>query len=159
MAVAKFIVAISFGKGIICCEQYYDQMTGPLFKTFINDHFDNIFSRSVNPRGKRFLQDGDPCQNSRICKEAMEKLGASLFPIPARSPDINPIENVFNNVKVQLREDAIINNITRESFDAFCERVKRTVENFDTEIIDKTILSMDKRRNLILKGRGERLKY
>ena len=48
----------------------------------------------------------DPPQNSQIChlhccwKDIISR-------IPPRSPELNPIENVFNNVKSQIQEQAI----------------------------------------------------
>ena len=46
-----------------------------------------------------FVQDGDPSQNSKAAKTALSKIGAVQFSIPPRSPDLNPIENVFNQWK------------------------------------------------------------
>ena len=36
----------------------------------------------------------------------MEKVGCRLFKIPARSPVLNPMENVFHLICKKLREDA-----------------------------------------------------
>ena len=49
-----------------------------------------------------FLQDGDPSQNSKLSKQALKSIDTTKFDIPPRSPDLNPIENVFNYVKQQL---------------------------------------------------------
>ena len=54
-----------------------------------------------------FVMDNDPCQNSKIAKAALENIGANILKIPPRSPDLNPIENSFNNVKRTLREEAL----------------------------------------------------
>ena len=156
--VAKYIVCISYKKGVICCEKY-EKMNGEYFKSFIETQFGNIFQRSNSPNVKRFLQDGDPSQNSALCKATLDKMGVTIFPIPPRSPDINPIENLFNNVKVKLDEDAIRNNIKQESYEEFCNRVEATLLNFNKDIIDKTILSMETRMDLIVKRGGKRLKY
>ena len=80
-----------------------------------------MFEGSAYPTGKRFLQDGNPAQNSM---DAVFDVGARKFKIPARSPDLNPIENIFHNVKTQIRDDAFAKNITREDYAQFCERVK-----------------------------------
>jgi hypothetical protein len=69
------------------------------------------------------LQDGDPSQNSRKNKLAMSAVGAKTFTIPARSPDLNPIENVFHNVNRQLQDDALSKRITKETYSQFCTRV------------------------------------
>ena len=134
-------------------------MSGEYFKSFIEKNFGAIFSRSNVPHLKTFLQDGDPSQNAKICKLAMEKMGIVMFTIPPRSPDLNPIENIFNNVKEKLAKEAIEQNIRKETFEEFCARTERTLWNYDKQIIDNTIESMNQRINLIIKGDGKRLKY
>ena len=109
-----FLVSISYSKGVISCEQY-QKMTGNYFATFIKDKFRNILQQSNNPDGNFFLQDGDPSQNSKAAKNELSKLGIVCFSIPPRSPDINPIENLFHLVDVQLKHDAFCQSITKES--------------------------------------------
>ena len=45
------------------------------------------------------------------------------MPIPARSPDINSVENVFNNVRSKLRTDEWKQEIRYGPYERFCERV------------------------------------
>ena len=73
-----------------------------------------------------FLQDGDPSQNSLKVKNPIVDIGAQMFSIPPRSPDINPIEN-FHLVKKQLNRDALEQNITQESYQEFSDHVKETI--------------------------------
>ena len=40
--VAKFMVAISHGKGVLVCERY-DKMDGNYFASFIDQHFNTMF--------------------------------------------------------------------------------------------------------------------
>lgn len=82
-----------------------------------------------------------------------------MFSIPPRSPDLNPIENLFHLVSKQLEKDAIDEQITSENFEQFSERVKKTIMNFSKDTIDNIIKSMGKRIAMIIQKRGERLKY
>ncbi len=157
--VAHFMVAIGYGCGVVLCEQYQGRLNGKLFADFVRDHFKETFKKSANPRGKMFLQDGDPSQNSGIARDAMFKMGAKKFSIPARSPDLNPIENLFHLVKRKLDEDALDRAIMFENFDNFCLRVKETILQSDKNTIDKTIGSMEKRIELVIKNKGQRTKY
>ena len=95
----KVFVAIAHSHGVVMCEQYKEKLTGEFFAKFIKEHFQNTFGKDNSPTGKLFLQDGDPCQNSHKVKSAMLDIGAQLFAIPPRSPDINPIENFFHLIK------------------------------------------------------------
>ena len=156
--VAHFMAAISYGKGFIICEQY-DKMNGPYFASFIERNFSYMFQVSCNPSSNLFIQDGDPSQNSQLAKASMETCGAKLLPIPPRSPDLNPIENIFNIVRTQLADDAIKNNIENETFEQFSERARCIMLNFPIAVIDRTIDSMQKRMQMLTKNNGERLKY
>ena len=104
---AHFIAAISDGKGFICCVQYHGKMCGKLFEDFVKDNFEEVFEKSSNPRAKRFLHDGCPSQNSKVTKRAINGTSAKIFAIPARSPDLNPIENIFHLTKRKLQGDAL----------------------------------------------------
>ena len=153
----KFIVAISFGKGVICAKSY-EKMDGEFFSKFLLENFEEM----VNNAGKQsrlWIQDGDPSQNSKLAKQAMITVDSELLPIPPRSPNLNPIENVFKQIKATLDKDAIKNNITVESKHDFECRVRQTLVETPVAIIDNIILSMNKRVKQIIARKGERLKY
>ena len=44
-----------------------------------------------------------------------------------QSPDLNPIQNIFNVVSKKLEKDALDGAITRESNAEFCDRVQSMV--------------------------------
>lgn len=157
--VAHFLVAIAYKRGVILCEQYHGKINGDMFSKFIEEHFPRTFESSANPRGKLFLQDGDPSQNSKKAKQSMDKIGVKKFNIPARSPDLNPIENVFNYVKVKLHEEALRKDIKHENFEQYSNRVKRSLLNCPVSYIDSTIESMGKRISLDIQAKGKRIKY
>ena len=152
------MVAIAHGKGVIKCF-LYEKLNGVMFADFIRENFSSMFEDSANPRGKLFLQDGDPSQNSGPSLEAIESVGCRLFRIPPRSPDLNPIENVFHNIGKSIREDAMTNRIEKETFQQFVDRVKRLCLSYSPEIIDRTIESMPKRIDMVIKSKGQRTKY
>lgn len=156
---AKFFCAISYGRGFIECHHYIERLNGQFCQDYIMERFPDVFQSSANPRGKLFLQDGDPNQNSAAAHLAMDTVGCCLFKIPARSPDLNPIENAFHNIRTKLNEDALEGKIEHESFQQFCNRVRRTVLAYSPEIIDRTIDSMWKRIDLVIKNKGIRTKY
>ena len=156
---ARFMVAIAHGKGVIYCHQYHGRINGEKFATFILDHFPAMFSLGNNPNGKLFLQDGDPSQNSRAAKDAMDEIPCRLFKIPPRSPDLNPIENVFHLVGKRLDKDAIDKKIKNESYNQFCRRIKQTLYNFPESIISHTIETMNNRIERIIESEGNRVKY
>ena len=62
---AKFVVAISYKFGVVLCSQYDSRLNGAKFAKLIREQFPVAFVLSVNPKGKRILQDGCPVQNSQ----------------------------------------------------------------------------------------------
>ena len=153
------MVAVSRSKGIVNCCQYEGRITGEKFVKFIEEQFPDMFSKGSNRKGKLFLQDVDASQNRKISREAMEKVGWRLFKIPARSPDLNPIEIIFYLIDKKLREDAVSRNLTKETFRRFSKRIIHTVLAFPTDVIDKSIESMPRCIDNVVKCQGERIKY
>ena len=82
-----------------------------------------------------------------------------MFSIPARSPDCNPIENLFHLIERKLRQDAVDRNITHEPYVQYVERVRQTLINFPAAQIDKIIDSMHGRMHQIVAADGERIRY
>ena len=120
-----------------------------------------MLRKSGKRNSKLFLQDNCPIQNCAKARKALNAIGAKLFAIPPRSPDLNPIENLFNIpvVKRELKRQAIRKHITFETFKEFSERMKSTLYEMNTVLIDNIISSMDKRLQLIIQHKGKRTKY
>lgn len=155
----KFFVAISYGKGVVLCEPYEGRVDGALVERFVIDHFETAFQRSCNPTARRFLQDGDPSQNSERAKAALARINATVFPIPPRSPELNPIENLFHLVGRALEEQVLLRRIEFETREEFSRRIKDTLETFDARKIDSIIESMPRRLKMVRKAKGGRIKY
>ena len=83
-----------------------------------------------------------------------------MVKIPARSPDLNPIENFFHLVRKKLKADAIEQNITKEKYTEFVQRIRKTMsEGIPIETMNNLISSMPKRLALVVKNKGLRTKY
>jgi len=158
---ANFFVAISHGSGVVMCHHHDWKITGENFARFvIDEQFPAAFERSGSTPPHRFLQDGCPKQNSKAAEKAWTRKGYTLFKIPARSPDLNPIENFFHLVRTKMKSDALENNITKETYKQFVERIRRTMcEGISKQTIDNLIASMPKRLSLVVQHKGLRTKY
>ena len=154
----SLFVGISHGRGVVLNEQVDGVLTGESFAKFVKNKFHSTFIKTMK-ESRTFLQDGDPKQNRAVARNIISRRGYNIFSIPARSPDLNPIENMFNIVRKQLHEDALKNNITKETYSEFAARVKSTFENFPVDILDRTIESLPRRMELIIAGKGSRTKH
>ena len=106
-----------------------------------------------------FVQDGDPCQNSKAAKATLDKIGAVQFRIPLRSPNLNLIENAFIKSRKKLSSDAVKYSISKESYAKFVERVVNTLLSYPIEPTDNIIKSMPKRISKAVQSKGHCLKY
>ena len=156
--VAKFMVAISYDKGVICCEPY-ERLCGHFFATFFKRNFRRLFMKADKGANRLWIQDGDPSQNSGMARSAMRRANSTLIKLPPRSPDLNCIEDVFPIVRRILKKQALQRRIKRESFQQFKARVKAAIMSIAVRTINHIIGSMDNRISLLIINKGRRLSY
>ena len=154
------MVAVAHGKGIILKESY-EKMSGEFFSAFIRSRFNITFAKAgPKANGARlFVIDNEPCQTSKKALAALRDIEAELHRIPPRSLDLNPIENVFHLLKNHLVREALTMKIESETFQEFKQRVFRCCDDIDTSTIDRTIESLPRRIDAVIKGGGSRTKY
>ena len=86
--------------------------------------------KKVYPNGHRFQQDNDlkPC--SLLAREFYKEMGINWWPTPPELPDLNPIENLWHEMKEYVR--CVVKPKTKEELvtgiDSFWETV--TVEKY-----------------------------
>ena len=83
-------------------------MDGHFFQGFVERKFPLLFERAGKPHSRLWIQDGDPSQNCAAAKKAFQDVNAELLSIPARSPDVNPIENLFHIIRKELKKQAFV---------------------------------------------------
>ena len=153
----RFLMGVCYEKGCVLCVPYED-LTGPRFAALLRKHLPGAF-RKAGKRGRVVLQDNCPVQNSLPARNAFAALGATRQLIPARSPDLNPIENIFNCCKRALAQDSISEGISLETLEGFKARVDRTMKKVSALYADRTIDSMPRRIADIVGSLGERAAY
>ena len=89
------LVAISFNRGVILRE-VYQSMNGKFFASFVRNHFLLCFARVGSNCRRLFVMDNEPSLVSKVAKLALQQIDAEVHRIPARSPCVNPIENMFH---------------------------------------------------------------
>ena len=124
--VSYFMEAIAYERCKIAVEQYHSRINAEKYSSFVCEQFINLFK-------KLLFQCGDfSCimviLHRKVWKLDLPGIGLA-FKIyhSSRSPDLNPIENIFHIVKQRLHQDALDRQITREDFAVFFARVKTTL--------------------------------
>jgi len=103
-----------------------------------------------------FMHDKAPCHTARCVSELFAEYGVEVLPWPGNSPDLNPIENVWANIKLRLREAP---EITSEA--QLKERLRNIWEN-DPDlitIVQNCIQSMPDRVAAVIAAGGGATKY
>ena len=158
----RYLVGIAYDRGVVVCHKIEKKgkLTGTDFAEIIESGVfrDNIpltkQSSTIN-----IIQDNCPVQNSSAALKAFDKQDISLVKIPARSPDINCIENFFAHLKRRLRTQAIEGNIVKESKKQFCQRIEQTLENWEIPKVNTLINSLPRRVKLLVENHGDHIPY
>lgn len=100
-----------------------------------------------------FLQDGAPCHRAKAVKKWLTDNQVQLISWPGHSPDLNPIENVWNEMKRKLGK------LPLSSVDSLVENIRTLWADVDPEYFKRLSDSMPKRVNAVLKAKGNMTKY
>ena len=103
------------------------------------------------------MEDNDPSgYKSRKAVAAKETARIRTIPLPPRSPDLNPLDySIWAEINKRMRlQEQMWPAAKTESRQAFLGRLRRTAKSLPPSYIDKTVGSMAKRCEQVLKARG-----
>lgn len=102
-----------------------------------------------------FMQDNAPPHTSRVAQNFLETENVTILPWPACSPDLNPIEHLWDVIKRKIRSRQNNPGNLGELIQAALEEW----ENVPQEQINNLITSMPRRIRACIEARGGNTDY
>ncbi len=100
-----------------------------------------------------FAHDNHPVHTSSQVKEWFKQNGLQSFPLPAYSPDLNPIENIWGMMKSQMQGMEI------ETPGDLKSAIQKTWDSITIESIQNCISSMNNRCKMVIENLGNPIGY
>src|SRR5215469_12370996 len=131
-------------------------MDATLYTSILDDYmFTTVDDFGMGRDDFVFQQDNDPKHTSKLAREWFDKHSVELLDWPAQSPDLNPIEHLWQHLKRKL----VAYEKHPTSMHELWQRVQTEWEKIDKDICAKLIESMPKRVAAVLKAKGGYTRY
>ena len=96
-----------------------------------------------------FQQDNAPIHSAKITKEWFKTNKIATIDWPANSPDLNPIENIWKQLKDNIQNQKVFPKNVNELKVA----LKKEWENLDSSVFEEVVNSMPRRIDMVLQAR------
>lgn len=113
----------------------------------------HLYYQTDPPEQWWYLQDNDPKHTSRDIKAWLHNNGISCLDFPPYSPDLNPMENLWNDIarRVEMREGETVEQIQ--------DIVAAEWAATSTDLLTRLTHSMPKRCKLVIEAKGGHTNY
>lgn len=99
------------------------------------------------------MHDNDPKHSSRLVKNWLSEQQISVLDWPAQSPDLNPIENLWNDV------DFIVKDSNPKNLDELWRAIKSAWDTIPSDRCKRLVESLPKRCREVIRSKGYPTKY
>jgi len=130
------------------------RITAEKYREILSDHL-IPFLNSIGFSEYLFQDDNAPAHTARSTRTWKEDNSINVLPWPAQSPDLNPIENLWDELVRRVRAHKPRPKNKRELFTV----IKNEWENIEIVKLNNLIDSMPRRVAAVIKNKGNPTKY
>lgn len=131
-------------EGNLTAQRYCDEILEPTVRPFMEGHLDH-----------RFQQDNARPHSARITRQYFDDHDIDVLPWPANSPDLSPIEHLWDEMERRLR----ILDPQPETLDQLRASLIRVYNDIPQAFIRNLINSMRRRIRAVLDANGGHTRY
>jgi len=144
----------SGGVGNIC--RIYGHMNGDLYRQILKeDLLGTIKCNGMDKDNIIFQQDNDPKHTANLTKQWFEDNRVTVLDWPAQSPDLNPIEHLWNEMDRRPRQLEIPVRTQDQLWDA----IQKIWVELGSDVCKKLVDTMPTRINDVIKANGGYTKW
>lgn len=132
------------------------KMDGDLYVSILEEDLTSSMEKlGLDPAKTIFQQDNDPKHTCKKAKKWFKNNKITTMTWPAQSPDLNPIEHLWQHCKSQLAKyDTPAKGVLE-----LWERVQEVWNNIEPAVCQNLISSMPRRIEAVIKAKGGHTKY
>lgn len=127
-------------------------MNAEMYRDILESHMLPHF-RSNMPENSLFQHDNDPKHTSRLVRSYLEEANIDVLEWPPQSPDLNPIENLWDLVDREIRKRKHSNCAQ------LMDHIRSEWEQIPSNVLESLIDSMPRRLRAVVSNKGFATKY
>ena len=128
-------------------------MNGEMYKNIIHDNLLPSVSKSKMRRSFIFQQDNDPKHTCHLVQKYFQESKIKLLEWPPQSPDLNPIENLWNELDMKITKSQ------RTNINTFKAALMTTWNQLSDTTFQTLIQSIPRRLQAVIDNKGYATKY
>lgn len=130
-------------------------INGEKYIGILKDGLLPLFNKNLRKKEYHFMEDGAPCHKARIVEEFKADKRINILPWAGQSPDMNPIENVWHILQMNLHKRPRKPTSKNDLFAVLIEEWTKIPQ----DTIDSLISTMPRRVKSLIQSKGGSTKY